>query len=349
MKDSVQLFMQNYADSSVVTGESDTRIRSIMTICPFPNLCLNNPLLYYLDSPVRKSVVIHGQTNEHRHKELLRELCKKSGLPWARHILFQSPPTHPLNCTPEPLSHAEYENVFKSMEMPQTQRKSEKGVKIGSANSKVRDEEDEDDTSSGCAPKIIALYDEFKIFHISIFVLLIPVERNRMALRSPRPWKREEGLRKEDLSLVIEDWIRDLFSRFNINKFMGTDGMHPWVLRELADVVALLLYIIFEKSWRIGEMPDDWRKATFAPMSKRGKNEDPGNDGPISLTSIPEKVWNVLEVVTKHVKEKNVIRSSQYELTKGKSCLTNVIAYYDEMAKWVNEGRAVNIIYLDFS
>ncbi|GAB0206106.1 cAMP-dependent protein kinase inhibitor alpha [Grus japonensis] len=33
----------------------------------------------------------------------------------------------------------------------------------------------------------------------------------------------------------------------------------------------------------------------------------------------------------------------------GKSCLTNVITIYDGMTSWVDEGRAVDIVYLDFS
>lgn len=37
---------------------------------------------------------------------------------------------------------------------------------------------------------------------------------------------------------------------------MDPDGMHPWVLTELAYAVKTLS-IIFEKSWRMGEVPDD--------------------------------------------------------------------------------------------
>jgi len=71
----------------------------------------------------------------------------------------------------------------------------------------------------------------------------------------------------------------------------------------------------------------------------------------LSLTSIPGKVMEqlILEVIIKQVEEKNIIRSSQHGFTKGKSCLTNLIAFYDGMTGCVDEGRAVDIVYLDFS
>ena len=48
------------------------------------------------------------------------------------------------------------------------------------------------------------------------------------------------------------------------------------------------------------------------------------------------------------MKDKKVIGSSQHGFTKGKSCLISMITFYDETTGLVDEGRAVDIVYLDF-
>ncbi|CAM5122477.1 unnamed protein product [Eretmochelys imbricata] len=55
------------------------------------------------------------------------------------------------------------------------------------------------------------------------------------------------------------------------------------------------------------------------------------------------------ESILKHLEERKVIRNSQHGFTEGKSCLTNLIAFYDEITGSVDEGKAVDMLLLDFS
>jgi len=125
---------------------------------------------------------------------------------------------------------------------------------------------------------------------------------------SQAPDVREEDHREDDFPLVEEDCVRDRLSDMNVHKSMGFNERHPRVLRELVGVIAELLSIIFERSWRTGEVPEEWRKANVIPIFQKGKKEDPGYYRPVSLTSIPGKVIEqlILEVIIKQVEEKKV-------------------------------------------
>ena len=55
-----------------------------------------------------------------------------------------------------------------------------------------------------------------------------------------------------------------------------------------------------------------------------------------------------LREITQHVQDNREIRPSQHGFTKDRSCLTNLISY-DLVTHLVDEGKAVDVVHLDFS
>ncbi|GAB0183367.1 mitochondrial enolase superfamily member 1 [Grus japonensis] len=86
-------------------------------------------------------------------------------------------------------------------------------------------------------------------------------------------------------------------------------------------------------------------------IHKKGRKEDSGNYRPISLTLVPGKVIDqiILHDIMQHVQDNQVIRTSQHGFMKGRSCLTNLISFYDRVTYLVNDRKAVDVVYLDFS
>ncbi|GAB0175842.1 mitochondrial enolase superfamily member 1 [Grus japonensis] len=135
------------------------------------------------------------------------------------------------------------------------------------------------------------------------------------------------------------------------HKPMGPDGIHPRVVRELSGVLTKPLSIIYQPSWLTGEVPVDWRLANVMPIHKKGRKEDPGNYRPVSLTLVLGKVMEqiILSAIMWHVQDNKVVKPSQHGFMKGKSCLTNLISFCDEVICLVDEGKAADDVYLDFS
>jgi hypothetical protein len=119
---------------------------------------------------------------------------------------------------------------------------------------------------------------------------------------------------------------------------------------ECAEVLRKPLGIIYERSLRTGKVPVEWKSANVTAIFKKGSKEVAGNYRPVSLTTHVCKILEALikDVLIAHLMKYNLINDSQHGFVKGKSCLTNLLGFFEDVTAMVDKGEPVDVIYLDF-
>ncbi|PKU46175.1 rna-directed dna polymerase from mobile element jockey-like [Limosa lapponica baueri] len=196
----------------------------------------------------------------------------------------------------------------------------------------------------------IATKDEEKAEILNAFFTSVFNSRTSYPQGVQTPGLEDKDGEQNNPPIIQEEVVNDLLMHLDTHKSMRLDEIHPRVLRELAGELTKPLSIIYQQSWSTGEVPDDWRVANVTPIYKKDWKEDPGNYSPVSLTSVPGKIMErvILSELSQQVQDSRGIRASQHGFMKGRSCLTNLMSFYDHVTRLLNVGKAVDVVYLDF-
>lgn len=145
--------------------------------------------------------------------------------------------------------------------------------------------------------------------------------------------------------------VIDKLCNLDVCKAPGPDKVYPRVLKEFAVELSEGLCIVFNKSLVEGYVPGDWKQANVTPIFKKGSKASVSNYRPVSLTSVPCRVMESIlkDKITRHLEENKSIKDSQHGFLRNRSCVTNLLHFMEVVTQAVDEGVAVDIIYLDFS
>ena len=168
----------------------------------------------------------------------------------------------------------------------------------------------------------------------------------------PVPETKFEGSEGERLGqlVVTPEVVANKINNMKENKSPGVDGIAPKILKETVEQICTPLAHVFNMSLQEGIVPLEWKEANIIPLFKKCSRNKSVNYRPVSLTSVICKVLetiimdHMMDFLIKH----KLINPSQHGFLKARSCLTNLLCFFEELTKWVDEGSPVDVIYLDF-
>ena len=168
----------------------------------------------------------------------------------------------------------------------------------------------------------------------------------------PVPETKFNGSEEERLGqlIVTPEVVASKINNMKENKSPGVDGLSPKILKETVEQISKPLAHVFNMSLQERIVPLEWKEANIIPLFKKGSRNKSVNYRPVSLTSVICKLLetiirdHMIDFLVKH----KLINPSQHGFLKARSCLTNLLCFFEEITKWVDEGSPVDVIYLDF-
>ena len=149
-----------------------------------------------------------------------------------------------------------------------------------------------------------------------------------------------------------EDDTRESISKIEANMSCGPDGIPGILLKNCIDTLASPLTKFWNHSSEIGRIPIRLKKAFILPTLKPGASKnDPASFRPISQTSQLMKVHerSVKRFLQSHLEVNGFLNSFQYGFREKRSCLAQLLVFYDSILSNIENGANQDCIYLDFS
>ena len=144
---------------------------------------------------------------------------------------------------------------------------------------------------------------------------------------------------------TVETHLKNL----NVNKAPGPDNFHGQILKNCSKSLSKPLSILFNMSYSEGVIPRDWKLAHVVPVHKKGSKNNVENYRPISLTSIIMKTFEKIVRVELMNRCADKILDLQHGFLPGRSCETQLIPFYNDLALSLNNCSRIDVIYFDFS
>ena len=153
-----------------------------------------------------------------------------------------------------------------------------------------------------------------------------------------------------DVDLSIENVFKHVTLLANKTS-AGPDEYPQSFIRKLAPSITEPLSIIFRLSVNSAELPSIWSISKIIPIHKKKSVNKVENYRPISLLCVTSKILEsiIRENLVTHLLANSIISDAQHGFRNKRSTVTQLLVTIDKWTKSLDEGYAIDAIYLDIS
>ena len=182
-------------------------------------------------------------------------------------------------------------------------------------------------------------------------------EQYNRAFSDPRAVPTRQNMNDQLPSESIEDiefseaHIINAINELGNKSAAGPDRFPAILLKNCKEALAKPLYLIRRTSLDSGQIRTILKQSVIIPIYKDGDRKVPKNYRPVALTSHIIKTFEKVlrNALVSFIEENNLLNPNQHGFRTGRSFLTQLVQHYDRIIAHMEEGKNVDVVYLDFS
>jgi len=167
----------------------------------------------------------------------------------------------------------------------------------------------------------------------------------------PIPTLRKRHVRFPMKEIVVtEEAVYTKLKELKTDKAPFPEGVHPLMLKNLAEELAKPITMLYRKSLENKRLPVSWKCSSISVIFKKGIKTLAENYRPISLTCILCKILEsiIREHLVDHMLKNALFTDKQYGFIGGRSTALQLLRVLDEWSEAIDEGKDVDVVYMDY-
>ena len=150
--------------------------------------------------------------------------------------------------------------------------------------------------------------------------------------------------------IITPEVVLEKLKKLKVTKLQVRMVWYQIFFLKTSETICFPLSIIFRKSSDESVAPKDWKLTNVSAIFLNETNDNAGYYRPVSLTAQACKLLESIlrDNIIRHLRDFNLIKSSQHDFVKNRSCLTNFRESSEYVCDYIDNVLPVDVIYLDF-